>query len=69
VGELARLAVLKMKDMQASAEKLRVDAAECGSIRDLATDPAKRELYSRLAVHLETLAIEVERAIAARLKR
>jgi hypothetical protein len=36
-------------------------------IRDLATDPAKRELFTRLAEHLSTLAREVEAAIAAKL--
>ena len=58
-----------MKDMQVHLEKLRSDAAECGLIRDLALEPAKRELFTRLAVHLETLALEVERAIAAGLKQ
>lgn len=57
-----------MKDMQVHLDKLRADAAECGLIRDLATDPAKRELFTRLATHLETLALEVERAMAASLK-
>jgi hypothetical protein len=47
--------------------ELRADAAECALIRDLATDPTKRELFTRLAVHLGTLALEVERAIAATL--
>jgi len=32
-------------------------------IRDLATDPAKKELFARLAEHLNVLAAEVERAI------
>ena len=36
-----------MIDMQASLEKLRVDAAEAALIRDLATDSAKRELFDR----------------------
>ncbi|UPK31341.1 hypothetical protein [Bradyrhizobium sp. 195] len=45
-----------MKDMQAQAEKLRTDAAECALIRDLATEPHKRELFNRLAEHLNTLA-------------
>ena len=40
-----------MKDMQAQLEKLRTDAAECALIRDLATDPKKRELFTRLADH------------------
>ncbi|MEH2488646.1 hypothetical protein [Bradyrhizobium sp. AZCC 2230] len=53
-----------MKDMQAQLEKLRTDAAECALIRDLATDPKKRDLFTRLADHLSVLAAEVERAIA-----
>jgi hypothetical protein len=56
-----------MQDMQTHLEKLRSDAAECALIRDLATDPAKRELFTRLADHLATLAGEIEAAIAARL--
>jgi hypothetical protein len=55
-----------MKDMQATLEKLRTDAAEAALIRDLATDRHKQELFSRLADHLATLAAEVERAIAIR---
>ena len=53
-----------MKDMQAQLEKLRTDAAECALIRDLATDPKKRDLFTKLAEHLTLLADEVERAIA-----
>jgi hypothetical protein len=56
-----------MQDMKAHLEKLRADAAECALIRDLATDPQKRALFTRLADHLATLASEVEAAIAARL--
>ena len=56
-----------MQDMRAHLEKLRADAAECALIRDLATDPQKRELFARLAEHLGTLAGEVEAAIAAKL--
>ena len=56
-----------MKDMEAHVEKLRADAAECALIRDLATDPQKRALFTRLAEHLSTLASEVETAIAAKL--
>ena len=52
-----------MEDMVAQLEKLRRDAAECGLIRDLATDPKKRELFDRLAAHLTVLASEVERAM------
>jgi hypothetical protein len=52
--------------MQAQLEKLKTDAAECALIRDLATDPKKRELFARLAEHLTALASEVEQAIAER---
>ncbi len=54
-----------MQDMKTHLEKLRADAAECALIRDLATDPAKRELFTRLAEHLAILAGEVEAAMAA----
>jgi hypothetical protein len=50
-----------MKDYQASIRKLRSDAAEAALIRDLATDPAKREIFNRLHEHLGRLADEVER--------
>jgi hypothetical protein len=56
-----------MKDMQAHLEKLRTDAADCALIRDLATDPQKRALFTRLADHLASLAAEVEAAIASKL--
>jgi hypothetical protein len=52
-----------MKDYQTRLEKLRSDAAECRLISDLATDPAKRELFDRLALHLTTLADQVEQAM------
>jgi hypothetical protein len=52
-----------MHDMLAQLEKLRRDAAECELIRNLATDPKKRELFDRLAAHLSLLAAEVERAM------
>ena len=55
-----------MKDYQAQLEKLRRDAAECALIRDLATDSAKRELFDRLAVHLESLANHVEQEMLSR---
>jgi hypothetical protein len=56
-----------MQDMKAHLEKLRADAAECSLIRDLATDPVKRELFARLAEHLAALASDIEAAIAAKL--
>ena len=52
-----------MKDYRASIEKLRRDAAEAALVRDLATDPIKRDMYSRLHEHLNRLANEVERAM------
>jgi hypothetical protein len=52
-----------MQDLLAQLEKLRSDAAECALIRDLATDPKKRELFDRLAAHLSVLASEVEMAM------
>ncbi|WP_192733654.1 hypothetical protein [Bradyrhizobium sp. OAE829] len=52
-----------MKDYQKQLEKLRTDAAECRLICDLATDPAKRELFDRLSLHLTTLADQVELAM------
>lgn len=55
-----------MKDYQSHLEKLRKDAAECALVRNLATGKAKREMFDRLARHLDELASEVERAMKAR---
>ena len=55
-----------MKDYQAHLEKLRKDAAECALVRDLATDEAKRDMFDRLARHLDQLADEVERVMNVR---
>lgn len=52
-----------MKDYQASIEKLRRDANEAASIRDLATDPTKRDMFAGLHEHLNRLADEVEQAM------
>ncbi|MCK1733944.1 hypothetical protein IVA79_08245 [Bradyrhizobium sp. 138] len=52
-----------MKDIRAHLEKLQVQTAECEMISDLATDPKKRELFTRLADHFNTLAAELERAL------
>ncbi|TYL85662.1 hypothetical protein FXB40_43185 [Bradyrhizobium rifense] len=57
-----------MKDRQVQVEKLRMDAAECALIRDLATDP-KKQLFIRLADRLSLLAAEAERAVAEVSKR
>ena len=53
----------RMKDFQANLEKLRRDATEAALIRDLAMDRKKREIFDRLARHLNQLADEVEQAM------
>jgi hypothetical protein len=55
-----------MKDYQTSLEHLRKEATENRLISDLATDKTKREMFAKLADHLNALADEVERAMAAR---
>jgi len=55
-----------MKDMEQHYLKLRADAEECSNISKLATDPQKRDLFARLAQHLNVLAAEVARAISAK---
>ena len=55
-----------MQDYLTQLEKLRRDAADCALIRDLATDKAKREMFDRLAIHLTTLADQVEMAMLER---
>jgi len=52
-----------MQDMQERLEKVRVQIAECEIIRDLATDPKKRELFGRLADRHKVLAGDIEKAI------
>jgi len=52
-----------MRDYQAALEELRKDAAEVALIRDLATVPTKREMFDRLALHLTSLADQVELAM------
>jgi hypothetical protein len=55
-----------VKDYQIYLDKLRKDAAECAKVRDLATDKAKRDLFEKLAAHLDTLADQVEHAMRDR---
>jgi hypothetical protein len=55
-----------MQDYLAQIEKLRREAAECALIRDLTTDPAKRDLFDRLNAHLTVLADQVEVALLER---
>jgi hypothetical protein len=52
-----------MEDMQAQLAKLREQAAEFDRIASQATDPAKHELFARLAEHFLVLASVVEKAI------
>ena len=49
--------------MREHLEKLRVQISECELIRDLATEPKKRELFTRLAEHFKMLAGEIEKAM------
>jgi hypothetical protein len=49
-----------MNDYRAAIEKLRREAAEAALIRDLATDPTKRDTFDRLHQRLSRLADEVE---------
>ena len=55
-----------MKDYLAQIEKLRKDAAECALTRDLTTDVSKWEMFDRLAVHLSSLADQVEMEVLKR---
>lgn len=52
-----------MKDMQVQLEKLRTEAADCALIARLATNQAKRELFTKLSEHFSVLASEVQKAI------
>ena len=54
-----------MEDYRTHLEALRKEAAECLLICDLTTVPQKQELFAKLALHLNVLAAEVERAMAA----
>jgi hypothetical protein len=49
-----------MNDYRAAIEKLRREAAEAALIRDLATDPTKRDTFDQLHQRLSRLADEVE---------
>ena len=54
-----------MKDYRTHLETLRQQAAESTLISSLATPPQKRAMFAPIAVHLNTLAAKVERAMAA----
>jgi hypothetical protein len=53
-----------MRDMQTHLDKLRQQLAECEKIRELATDPEKRDLFATLAEHFKILATQIEVAMA-----
>jgi hypothetical protein len=53
-----------MKDMQAQLERLRLQITECELIRDLATDPAKRELFATLVKNFKLLTNQIEKQLA-----
>jgi hypothetical protein len=53
-----------MKDVQAQLERLHLQIAECEMIRDLATDPEKRELFTVLAENFKLFAHQIEKAMA-----
>jgi len=55
-----------MKDLKAELEKLLVNAEDCELIARLATDPAKRQTFTRLTKQLRELAAELQADIAAR---
>jgi hypothetical protein len=53
-----------MKDLQAKLEKLLVEASECELIANLATDPAKRAAFERLARQYRVMIEELRATIA-----
>jgi hypothetical protein len=53
-------------DLRTRLERFETDAAECEIIARLATDKAKRELYSRLALHYRELIADARKAIATK---
>jgi len=54
-----------MQDIIAKREQYLTEAAECELIRDLATDPKKRELFGRLAHDLRKMVADLDTAAAA----
>ena len=54
-----------MTDIQTHLSKIRSDAAECILLSGLATDDARREMFVKTAEHLNLLAFEIEKTIAA----
>jgi hypothetical protein len=55
-----------MQDLKEKREKFLADATDCEMIGNLAAEPAKRELFRRLAANLRQMAADIDAAIAAR---
>ena len=55
-----------MLDLKNRHEKLLVDCADCELIAKLATDPKKREMFTKLARDLKQLADDLAAEIARR---
>jgi hypothetical protein len=52
-----------MKDIKQRIEKLLIDAEDCAIISKLATIPAKREAFQKLADDYRRMAQEMERVV------
>ena len=52
-----------MKDIQHRIEKLLTDPEDCALISKLATVPAKREAFQKLAIDYRRMALELEAII------
>jgi hypothetical protein len=48
-------------ELRAKVEKYERNAAECEIIAQLAAQPAKRELYARLALHCREVAVDLKK--------
>ena len=55
-----------MQDFNAKREHYLAEAAECELIRDLATDPKKREIFDKLAADLRKMVVDLDAVIAAK---
>jgi hypothetical protein len=55
-----------MKDLKAKLERLLAEAHDCDLIGNLATDPAKRATFRRMAKQFREMAEQLKADIAAR---
>ncbi len=58
--------VAGMEDITAKLEKLLTETEGCDLIGRLASGPNKRELYKTFAVHIRSMARDIESVIAVR---